>query len=51
MNILVVSGGSGGHIYPAISFINEVKNHRVIYLGTNTKLENKILPNLNIKYY
>lgn len=51
MNILVVSGGSGGHIYPSISLINELKNHHVIYLGTNSKLENKIIPNLNIKYY
>ena len=23
----MVSGGSGGHIYPALSLINEIKNH------------------------
>lgn len=51
MNILVVSGGSGGHIYPALSLINEIKNHNIIYLGTNSKLENKIIPSLNVKYY
>ena len=51
MNILVVSGGSGGHIYPSLSLIKELNNHNVIYLGTNSKLEKKIIPSLNIKYY
>lgn len=51
MNILVVSGGSGGHIYPSLSIIKELNNHNVIYLGTNSKLEKKIIPSLNIKYY
>ena len=51
MNLLIVSGGSGGHIYPAISFLKEINNHNIIYLGTNSKLENEILSSLNIKYY
>lgn len=51
MNILVVSGGSGGHIYPAISFIENIKEHNIIYLGTTSKLEKNIIPNLKIKYY
>ena len=51
MNILVVSGGSGGHIYPSLSLIKELNNHNVIYLGTNSKLEKKIIPSLKIKYY
>ena len=51
MNILVVSGGSGGHINPAIKFIKEIKNHNIVYLGTNTIIEKNKLLNLNIKYY
>lgn len=51
MNILVVSGGSGGHIYPSLSLIKELNNYNVIYLGTNSKLEKKIIPSLKIKYY
>ena len=51
MNILVVSGGSGGHVNPAISLINNIKNHHIIYLGTKSKIEINKIPKLNIKYY
>lgn len=51
MNILIVSGGSGGHVYPAISLIKEIKHHNIIYLGTNSKLEKRIIPKLLNKFY
>jgi len=51
MNILIVSGGSGGHINPAVALINNLSNHNIIYLGTNTKIEKEKIPKLNIKYY
>ena len=51
MRVIITCAGSGGHINPAISFIKEVKDIEFVYLGTNSKIENKIIPKLNIKYY
>lgn len=51
MNILIVSGGSGGHINPAVSLIKNINNCNIIYLGTNSKIEKEKIPKLNIKYY
>ena len=51
MNILVVSGGSGGHINPAIKLIKSISEHRIVYIGTNTRIEKENIPKLNISYY
>ena len=43
MKYVVVAGGSGGHIYPALSIINKIKSEDkdsdVLYIGTSTKME------------
>jgi UDP-N-acetylglucosamine--N-acetylmuramyl-(pentapeptide) pyrophosphoryl-undecaprenol N-acetylglucosamine transferase len=50
MKIIVSAGGTGGHIYPALSFIKENKEHNIIYLGTQSKLEERIFKDLNMKF-
>ena len=52
--IIVPAGGTGGHIYPALSVINKFKekekNLEVLYIGTHNRMEKDIVPSLGIKY-
>lgn len=54
MNIIVSAGGSGGHIYPALSIIEELKkrekNLNVLYIGTHNRMEKEIVPKKGIPY-
>ena len=54
MRIIVTAGGTGGHIYPALSIIEkfkkEEKNLEVLYIGTHNRMEKDIVPNRGIKY-
>ncbi|NMB09249.1 MAG: undecaprenyldiphospho-muramoylpentapeptide beta-N-acetylglucosaminyltransferase [Tissierellia bacterium] len=54
MKIIVSGGGTGGHIYPAISIIEELKkrdeNNQILYIGTKEGLESEIVPKLNIDF-
>lgn len=54
MNVLITAGGTGGHIYPAISIINKIKekepNSKFLYIGTTNRMEKDIIPNLGIDY-
>ena len=39
MRVIVVAGGTGGHIYPAIAIIRKIqemeKDSEILYIGTN----------------
>jgi len=52
--ILICGGGTAGHIYPAVSVIEEIlKNHKdfeVLYIGTDKGMEKKIIERLNINF-
>ncbi len=54
MNIIVSAGGSGGHIYPALSILEEFqkreKNIKVLYIGTHNRMEKEIVPAKGIPY-
>jgi len=54
MKVVVSAGGTGGHIYPAISIINklkeEYKNLDLLYIGTVNRMESDIIPKLGILY-
>ncbi|WP_078547297.1 undecaprenyldiphospho-muramoylpentapeptide beta-N-acetylglucosaminyltransferase [Litchfieldia alkalitelluris] len=54
MRILVSGGGTGGHIYPALALINEVKkmnpDAEFLYIGTEKGLESKIVPRAGISF-
>lgn len=55
MKILISAGGTGGHIYPALSIIEGFKkydkNLEVLYIGTKNRMEKDIVPQNNIPYY
>lgn len=51
--ILIMAGGTGGHIFPALAIANELKNHstEIQWLGSNSGMENEIVPKHNIKLH
>ena len=54
MKLIVSGGGTGGHIYPALTLINAIKNKRpdaeFLYVGTEKGLEADIVPKAGINF-
>ena len=54
MKIIVVAGGTGGHIYPAVAIINKIKekepNTEFLYIGTTDRMEKDVIPKLGISF-
>ena len=54
MNVIISAGGSGGHIYPALSIIEYLKkqetNLNVLYIGTHNRMEKDLVPKKGIAY-
>ena len=48
MRIIVSGGGTGGHIYPAVTIANQIKEKQpdaeIIFVGTKEGLEREIVP-------
>ena len=44
--ILIMAGGTGGHVYPALAVANALieRSQRVIWLGTHRGLESRVVP-------
>ena len=54
MKMIISAGGTGGHIYPALAIIKKFqakdKDFEVLYIGTHNRMENNIVPQLNIPF-
>ncbi len=54
MRLIVSAGGSGGHIYPALSIINKFKEKEkdleILYIGTHNRMEKELIPKRGIRY-
>ena len=54
MKYLISGGGTGGHIYPALAILNEIKLHDkdadILYVGTKEGLEAKLIPKEGINF-
>lgn len=48
MRVILSGGGTGGHIYPAISIANKIKekhpNAEILFIGTEKGMESEIVP-------
>ena len=44
MNILIIAGGTGGHVYPALSIANEFQDegNTIFWIGKKNSLEENI---------
>ena len=54
MRVIISAGGTGGHIYPALSIIDEIKKQEpdseILYIGTHNRMEKDIVPARGIEY-
>ena len=55
MRVIISAGGTGGHIYPALSIIKKIKekekNSEFLYIGTLDRMEHEIIPKEGIPYF
>ena len=49
MRVVFAGGGTGGHVYPALAIakhlLKEDENTEILFIGTETGMESKIIPN------
>lgn len=54
MRVIVAAGGTGGHIYPALSIIERIKekdsHSKILYIGTTDRMEKDIVPARGIDF-
>ena len=47
MKIIIAGGGTGGHVFPAISIADEISgrnnNDEILFIGTQTGMENELV--------
>lgn len=44
--VMILAGGTGGHVYPALAVARELRTegHEVVWMGTKTGLEGRVVP-------
>jgi UDP-N-acetylglucosamine--N-acetylmuramyl-(pentapeptide) pyrophosphoryl-undecaprenol N-acetylglucosamine transferase len=50
VNVIIAGGGTGGHLFPGIAiaeeFLRRNQDHRILFVGTNKGIEERVLGNL-----
>ena len=52
MKIAIVAGGTGGHIYPALTLAENLKErgHELVFFGSNDRMEKDIIPKTEFEF-
>ncbi len=52
MKIVMVAGGTGGHIYPALTLAEALqqKGHKITFIGSNDRMEKEVIPDSGFDY-
>ena len=52
MRIIITAGGTGGHIYPALSVVEKAITNKdeILYIGTTNRMESELIPKKGIPY-
>ncbi len=54
MKVVVVAGGTGGHIYPALAIMHKIQekepDSEFLYIGTDDRMEKDLIPKLGIPF-
>lgn len=52
MKIAIVSGGTGGHIYPALALADALKDkgHEIIFIGSCDRMEKDVIPSRGYEF-
>ncbi|MFQ5865047.1 MAG: undecaprenyldiphospho-muramoylpentapeptide beta-N-acetylglucosaminyltransferase [bacterium] len=53
IKVIIAGGGTGGHLYPGIALAEEIEKRwkaRILFVGTNYGLENKIIPKTHYEF-
>lgn len=53
MKIILTAGGTGGHIYPALAVLEEIKKDKkneYLFIGTENRMESDLIPGMGIPY-
>ncbi len=54
VRVIISAGGTGGHIYPALSILKKIKekepNSEFLYIGTTDRMESVLVPEMGIPY-
>ncbi|MBN2553879.1 MAG: undecaprenyldiphospho-muramoylpentapeptide beta-N-acetylglucosaminyltransferase [Spirochaetales bacterium] len=49
--IVVAGGGTGGHVYPVLATLDELSDLRIVWIGSGSVLERRILEGRQLRYY
>lgn len=54
MKVVIGTGGTGGHLYPAIAFVEYIQKQQpdveVLFVGTTDRIESRVVPEMGYPY-